>query len=187
MDCENPDEAIYASVGEALAEARIRKPCDKAEKLENAAPEAENAEEPAFGKRQSAESDGSPAEPNAEIGENSDESPFSCGGAGQEAAERLLKAFYSVELDSRNKKGSCEIISCALDQALPEIGKEDEEKRKIELKSIKEEDETKKKKNGAEKGGFRKHAVVQATSEGKAYAIINESIFGALRIFLRTV
>ncbi|MDR1536530.1 MAG: hypothetical protein LBU32_00755 [Clostridiales bacterium] len=42
--------------------------------MENAAPEAENAEEPAFGKRQSAESDGSSAEPNAEIGKHSDES-----------------------------------------------------------------------------------------------------------------
>jgi hypothetical protein len=52
------------------------------------------------------------------------------------------------------------------------------------LKRIKEEDEAKKKKNGSKKSGFRKHAVVQATSEGKAYAIINETIFGALRIFL---
>jgi hypothetical protein len=46
-----------------------------------------------------------------------------------------------------------------------------------------EEDEAKKKKNGGKKSGFRKRAVVQAASEGKAYAIINESIFGALRIF----
>ncbi|MDR1539956.1 MAG: hypothetical protein LBU32_18535 [Clostridiales bacterium] len=110
MDCENPDEAIYASVGEVLAEAQIRKPGDKAEKLENVAPEAENAEEPAFGKCQSAESaesaesDGSSTEPNAEIGKNSDESLISCGGAGQEAAERPLKAFYSAELDSRSRK-----------------------------------------------------------------------------------
>jgi hypothetical protein len=66
---------------------------------------------------------------------------------------------------------------------LPEIGKEDGGKRKIELKRIKEEDEAKKKKNGGKKSGFRKRAAVRAASEGKAYAIINESIFGALRIF----
>jgi hypothetical protein len=85
-----------------------------------ASSEAENAEEPAFGKRQSAESaesDGSSTEPNAEIGKNSDESPAGGGGAGQEAAERPLKAFYSVELDSRSKKDACGIISGALDQA----------------------------------------------------------------------
>ncbi|MDR1538152.1 MAG: hypothetical protein LBU32_09205 [Clostridiales bacterium] len=70
-----------------------------------------------------------------------------------------------------------------MDQSLPEIGKEDGGKRKIELKRIKEEDEAKKKKNGGKKSGFRKRAAVRAASEGKAYAIINESIFGALRIF----
>jgi hypothetical protein len=54
-----------------------------------------------------------------EISKNSDESLVGGGGVGQEAAERLLKAFSSVELDSRSKKDACGIISNALDQVLP--------------------------------------------------------------------